>query len=121
MIRFRVQTLLKTSVAFQSSYSPSLDNSSRNPCNMLSPELETLDQLAGGDLSLAVVASFYPGLEGFKKGVLGLLGEGDVVLLDSEGRDVPQWRWRELFSEAGLTQALREFRLRITPQGGKKV
>jgi len=38
---------------------------------MFSPELETLDQLAGGDLSLAVVASFYPGHEAFKKGILG--------------------------------------------------
>ena len=49
---------------------------------MLSPELETIDQLLGCDLTLAVIARFYPTFEACKKGVFGLLREGDVVLLD---------------------------------------
>jgi len=88
---------------------------------MLSPELETLDQLLAGDMSLAVIASLYLTPDACKKGILGLLHEGDVVLLDSERTEVPQWQWRQLFSTSRLQEDLRNFRLRITSQGAKKL
>jgi len=35
----------------------------------MTPELETLDQLLGGDLSLAIVRQLYSDDEAFKRGV----------------------------------------------------
>ncbi|HMH00571.1 MAG TPA: hypothetical protein VK555_04110 [Terriglobales bacterium] len=87
----------------------------------MSPELETLDQLLGGDLSLALILPMYPSQEAFGRGVLGLLSCGDVVLMTTEGVEVPPWRWRKLFSDRIVFQQLENFRLRITPQGAGKI
>lgn len=88
---------------------------------MYSPELETLDQLLACDMPLAVIAKVYPTSDHFRRGISGLLNEGDVVLLDSEGAEVPRWKWRQLFSTDNVQEDLRTFRLRITPHGAKKV
>jgi hypothetical protein len=84
------------------------------------PELETLDQLLGGDMPLTVIAKLYSSTEAFRAGVRGLLSCGDVLLLDSEGNAIPTWRWREVF-DLGSTEPLGQFQLRLTPQGAKKV
>jgi hypothetical protein len=74
----------------------------------MSPELETLDQLAGGDMSLAVIRRLYPDVDRFVMGVSGLLAAGDVKLLSETGEVVPRWRWRELLGKApeGVVLAL---------------
>ncbi len=61
----------------------------------MSAELETLDQLLGGALSLAVIRNLYPDGEAFRRGVFGLLSSGDVCLLMIDQTIVPSWRWRE--------------------------
>jgi hypothetical protein len=43
---------------------------------MSSPELETLDQLLGGDLPLTTIRELYPNDAAFLQGVLGLLKSG---------------------------------------------
>jgi hypothetical protein len=63
--------------------------------NPVSPELETLDQLLGGDLPLAVIRTVYPDDGGFVRGMAGLLAGGDIPLL-ADGVEVPSWRWREV-------------------------
>lgn len=80
----------------------------------MSPELETLDQLQGGDLPPSVVRKLYPDNVRFLDGVLGLLRSGDVRLTDKNGRDVPEWRWGEALAEAGA-------RLSLTDQGAKRI
>jgi hypothetical protein len=77
--------------------------------------------LLGGEMLLSVITTLYPSPDACKKGVLGLLNEGDVVLLDSEHREVPQWRWRELFLTPGPPEDFRNFRLRVTAQGANKI
>src|SRR6516162_6958108 len=88
---------------------------------MLSPELETLDQLLGGDLPLTVIATLYSTPEAFHKGVQGLLSCGDVLLLDTDGNALPEWRWREVFAPSSEAALLGHFRLRVTPQGAKRI
>ena len=61
---------------------------------MYAPELETLDQLLGGDMPLTVIAKLYSSPEAFRTGIRGLLSCVDVLLLDTEGNGVPTWRWR---------------------------
>jgi len=88
---------------------------------MYTPELETLDQLLGGDMPLTVIATLYSTADAFHKGVQGLLSCGDVLLLDAAGNSVPQWRWREIFAPGSETEQLRHLRLRLTPEGARRI
>jgi hypothetical protein len=88
---------------------------------MWASELETLDQLQSGDISLTVIARLYSTPEAFHKGVRGLLSCGDVLLLDADGSGVPEWRWREMFVPGVQTEQLGQFHLRLTPQGAKRI
>ena len=87
----------------------------------MSPELETLDQLLGGVLSLDVIFKLYPDREAFQPSVHGLLSAGDVRPITREGVEVPPWRWRELFIEGGVMKALDQLTLDITEQGARRV
>lgn len=87
----------------------------------MSPELETLDQLLGGDLSLAIIQQVYPSIDAFKQGVLGLLNGGDVCVLEADGAIVAEWRWRQLFGENSLPYDPSQLKLRLTAQGVRRV
>ena len=87
----------------------------------MSLELETLDQLAGGDLSLAIIRGLYPTAETFMQGTLGLLFSGDVRLFTNNEIEVPRWRWRQLFIDGIVLNELDKLRLKLTEQGGRKV
>jgi len=87
----------------------------------LSPELETLDQLLGGDLSLAIIRTLYPSDIRFLQGILGLLSSGDVRLLSPDGNDVPQWQWREFLTELVVPPAINSLHLRITDHGARRI
>jgi hypothetical protein len=87
----------------------------------MSPELETLDQLLGSDLSLGIVLRLYPDAAAFKRGVLGLIAGGDVYLLTSDNIEVPDWRCRELFADGSVTQEMEQMKLRITAQGALRI
>ena len=85
----------------------------------MSPELETLDQLLGGDLTLRIVRTYFPSDDAFAKAVLGLLKGGDVRLLNADESEVPHWRWRGCFS--GGTADRAELRLDLTEQGVRRI
>ena len=88
---------------------------------MLSPELETLDQLLGGDLPLSAIRSLYPDDAAFMRGMLGLLNNGDVRLFGSGKPDVPSWHWRELFVQGTILKKLGDYRVDLTDQGAKRI
>jgi hypothetical protein len=87
----------------------------------MTPELETLDQLLGGDLPLKVAQDLYPDAHHFRLGVLGLLSCGDIRLLTTDQAEVPPWRWRELFVEGMSITELGNMKLSITAQGARRV
>ena len=87
----------------------------------MSPELETLDQLQGGDLPLATLASLFPSIDAFRSGILGLLSCGDIVLTAPNGADVLQWRWKELLSGKSALEGLSHIQVKITPQGARRI
>ncbi len=87
----------------------------------MSPELETLDQLLGGELPLAVIRNIYPDTDAFRMGVFGLLTSGDVCLLTIDHADVPRWRWRELFVDRTAMKDLGNMQLKITAQGARRI
>src|SRR5258708_4665160 len=87
----------------------------------MSAELETLDQLLGGVLSLAVIRNLYPDGESFRQGVFGLLSSGDACLLMVDQTIVPSWRWRELFVAGTVMNDLGNLNLKITEQGAHRI
>jgi len=82
----------------------------------MSPELETLNQLEGGDLPLTVIHGLYPDSTAFRRGVHGLLNCGEVQLME-DGSEVPQWRWRGLFDDGEVMERLGAVTLSITERG----
>lgn len=82
----------------------------------MSREIETLDQLLCGDLPLQVIRGLYPDDKTFAVAIHALLRNGDVRLL-SDGAEVPQWRWRDLFEAGAVTEEMPRLRLDITDQG----
>lgn len=86
-----------------------------------SSEMETLDQLLGGDMSLSIIRQFYDSDQSFTRGTLRLLESGDVRLFDQTHMEVPQWRWRGLFEEGEVLVVLQSFTLRVTEAGAAKV
>jgi len=87
----------------------------------MSPELETLDQLLGGDLSLTIVRMLYSDADAFLRGLQGLLSNGDVRLFSIEGPEVPDFQWRELFRDKSVLDKLASLKLKITQRGADKV
>ncbi|MDG3006722.1 hypothetical protein [Paludisphaera mucosa] len=65
----------------------------------MSPELETLDQLLGGELPLVVVRGFFDEGERFEKAMAAMLCVGEIRLL-IEGGEIPHRRWAELLAAA---------------------
>jgi hypothetical protein len=51
---------------------------------MYSPELETLDQLCGGNMALAIVRGLFGDADHFRKATLAMLHERDVILMGTE-------------------------------------
>jgi hypothetical protein len=66
-------------------------------------------------LPLATIRSAYADDESFRRGILGLLGSGDIVLREN-GVAVPSWRWNQaLFGDlAAVVVAL-------TDAGAKRI
>lgn len=82
-------------------------------------ELETLDQLQGGDQKLSVIRQVFPSDERFVQAIAGLLREGDVVLLTEEVV-VPQWKVQALLRDGELLRDLGQYTLHLTDQGARK-
>lgn len=82
----------------------------------MSPELETLDQLLGGDLPLQVIAGLYPDDARFVYGLSGLLGSGEVLLVRADGAELPEWQWQKELA-APTTDVL----VRITQAGARRI
>jgi hypothetical protein len=84
-------------------------------------ELETLDQLLGGDMPLHVIRRLYPDERAFATSLHALLRNRDVRLFSLDGEEVPQWRWRDLFEAGGVERELRLLTLAVTEQGARRV
>jgi hypothetical protein len=86
----------------------------------VSPELETLDQLLGGDMPLEVVREWYDCGPRFARSVEAMLHAGEVRLV-ADGADVPRWRWTEVLSAAAERSTRSGARLAITAVGVRRI
>jgi hypothetical protein len=83
----------------------------------MSPELETLDQLLGGDeLPVSIIRNLFADNDQFIHSITMMLAAGEVRLLENGQQDVPQWRWRD-----ALTTNSESTRLMITETGTRRI
>lgn len=82
----------------------------------MSPELETLDQLLGGDLPVSVIRDLFADNDQFIHSITAILAAGEVRLLENGQQDVPQWRWLD-----ALTTNPESTRLIITETGARRI
>jgi hypothetical protein len=87
----------------------------------MTPELEVLDQLIGGDLLLNVIAGLFPDRDHCRQAVSAMLKSGEINILDPSGQLVPAWRYRELEGTEELWSAGTAYRLSITEAGAKRI
>lgn len=81
----------------------------------MAPQLETLDQLLGGDMPLSVIQQLYVDQQAFETGVLGLLNGGDARLI-SASHEMPRWEWKD-----ALHAQSDQCTLSITRQGVERI
>jgi hypothetical protein len=64
----------------------------------MSPELETLDQLLGGDAPLSLIRDLYENPEHFTRAMIAMLEAAEVRVVGSDGIEIPRWRWHDVLS-----------------------
>jgi len=87
----------------------------------MTPELEVLDQLLGGDLSLGVIASLFRDKDHCRQAIGAMLNSGEVCIVDALGQALPAWRYRELEAAPDTWSEETTYRLSITDVGAKRV
>lgn len=83
----------------------------------MSPELEALDQLLGGALSLTVIRQIYPDHNRFSHSIQAMVQSGDVRLISHDGSEVEHWQLRGLFESEFPTSNIPHLKLVLTEQG----
>ena len=87
----------------------------------MSPELETLDQLLGGDMPLGVVTSLFPDEAHARRAIVAMLAAGELRLLDADGAAVSAWQVSELERQSGSWRSDTQYRLTLTDAGARRI
>ena len=87
----------------------------------MSPELEALDQLQGGDMPLRVVAALFPDEAHARRAIGAMLAAGELTLIDAAGAAVALWQVRDVERQLGSWHDDTEFRLAITAAGARRI
>ena len=81
----------------------------------MSPELETLDQLQGGNMPIAQVRWLFDDRDRFERAIVAMLDAGEVRLIEGNGSEAPRWRWRQLLADGPAAT------LSITVAGARRI
>lgn len=76
---------------------------------MLSPELQTLDQLECSDLPVEVIRGLDESEDHFLRAVVAMLRGGQIRVRTHGGDELPEWEWNTLLSEPRLRKGHRFF------------
>ena len=87
----------------------------------MSPELEVLDQLQGGDLPLRVVASLFPDEAHARRAIAAMLAAGELELLDAKGTVLTPWQQSELERKSDSWCADTQYSLAMTEAGSRRI
>jgi hypothetical protein len=87
----------------------------------MSPEIDVLDQLLGGDMPLGVVASLFPDEADARRAIVAMLAVGELAIFDAEGAALSPWQVGELQRQPGSWREDTQYRLTITDKGARRV
>jgi len=87
----------------------------------MSPEVEVLDQLLAYDLPLNVIAALFPDQDHCRRAIGVMLLDGQVRILDKEGVEIPDWRYRELARQPEFWASGTRYKMSLTDFGAKRV
>ena len=87
----------------------------------MSPELEALDQLLGGDMPLSLVTSLFPDEAHARRAIVAMLAAGELRLLDPEGAALSLWQVSELARQPGSWRTETQHCLTLTDVGARRV
>ena len=87
----------------------------------MSPEVEVLDQLLGYALPLNVIAGLFPDQDHCRRAVRAMLLDGQVRILDAEGAEISDWRYRELECRPEFWASGTPYKMSLTDLGVKRV
>jgi hypothetical protein len=87
----------------------------------LTPEIEVLDQLTGGDLALGVIATLFRDTARFGNALAALIEASEIRILDPTGAPVPEWRFAELRRQTDFLDAVSKYRASITEIGARRL
>ncbi len=82
----------------------------------MSSELETLDQLLGGDLPAFVIQGLFPDTDHFMAAMHAMLTAGEIRLLNTDHAAIPQWDWSR-----ALALQFDSLRFEITDTGADRI
>jgi hypothetical protein len=86
----------------------------------MSLELETLDQLCGGDMPIAVIRGLFNDDEHFVRAITAMLTTGDVQLFEN-GKEIPNWDQANTLRTAIANDSQCELMISVTKQGAGRV
>ena len=87
----------------------------------MTPELEVLDQLQGGDLPLEVIAKLFEDQARFLKALSRMVEAGEVALNDTTGQAIPLWRFQEIARTGEAGAGASSLRVSITEVGARRI
>jgi hypothetical protein len=83
------------------------------------PELDVLDQLEGGPLSVSVIRKVFGDSDRFVRAVQAMLDAREIQLVDVDGTEVPKWKWREVLDAS--PDADHKYMFVLTDLGAKRI
>jgi hypothetical protein len=86
----------------------------------MSPELETLDQLCGCDMPIAIIRRVFNDDEHFIRAITAMLTTGDIQLFDN-GKEIPNWDQTNRLRVVIANDSKCELMLSVTKQGARRV
>jgi hypothetical protein len=86
----------------------------------MSPELETLDQLVGGDLPATVIRDLFDNDEHFIQTMAAMLISGEIRLLE-EKNEIPSSCWRQKLALACMNASRIGIEISTTDEGCHRI
>ncbi|OAI53634.1 hypothetical protein AYO47_04370 [Planctomyces sp. SCGC AG-212-M04] len=88
----------------------------------MSPELETLDQLLGGDLPLSTIRLIFGDDRRFVRSISAMLNDGQVTLRTTVGKSIERWQWCRLLQNlTAAAAAAASHWLSLTEVGARRL
>ncbi len=87
----------------------------------MTPELEVLDQLQGGDLPLDVIANLFQDRARFIIALSRMIEADEIRLNDAAGQAIPLWRFQQISRTGEIGAAASSIRVSLTDVGTRRV